>query len=261
MSSSPVGFFDSGIGGLSLWMTVNKILPNENTIYLSDSKNCPYGNKPIEYLDEICIKNTEFLISKGCKTIVVACNTATTNSISLLRSNFDVPFIGIEPGIKPAALNSVSGKIGILATKGTLSSTLFSETSLSSHLDKVELIKKDGDGLVELIEKGIFEGNDLSSLLIKYLKPMIDFGVDQIVLGCTHYPFIKPLIKKIVKDINVIDCNEAVALQLKNILEINKLINSRTSNNSNHTFFNSSPDNSTINKILENKYEIFNFES
>ena len=147
-----------------------------------------------------------------------------------------------------------------MATRGTLSSTLFSQTS-SSHLDKVELIKKDGDGLVELIEKGIFDGRVLNNLLIKYLKPMIDFGVDQIVLGCTHYPFIKPLIKKIVKDINVIDCNEAVALQLKNILEINKLINSRTSKNSNHTFFNSSPDNSTINKILENKYEIFNFES
>ena len=111
-----------------------------------------------------------------------------------------------------------------MATKGTLTSTLFSQTS-SSHLDKVELIKKDGDGLVELIEKGIFDGRDLTNLLIKYLKPMIDFGVDQIVLGCTHYPFIKPLIKKIVKDINVIDCNEAVALQLKNILEINKLIN------------------------------------
>ena len=260
MSSSPVGFFDSGIGGISLWMTVNEILPNENTVYLSDSKNCPYGNKPTEYLNEICIKNTEFLISKGCKTIVVACNTATTNSISLLRKKFDVPFIGIEPAIKPAALNSVSGKIGILATKGTLSSTLFSQTS-SSHLDKVELIKKDGDGLVELIEKGIFDGRDLNNLLIKYLKPMIDFGVDQIVLGCTHYPFIKHLIKKIVKDINVIDCNEAVALQLKNILEINKMINSSKSNNSNHIFFNSSLDNSILNKILENKYEIFNFES
>ena len=140
------------------------------------------------------------------------------------------------------------------------SSTLFSQTS-SSHLDKVELIKKDGDGLVELIEKGIFDGSELTNLLIKYLKPMIDFGVDQIVLGCTHYPFIKPLIMKIVKDINVIDCNEAVALQLKNILEINKLINSSNSNNSNYIFFNSSRDNSTINKILENKYEIFNFES
>ena len=259
MSSSPVGFFDSGIGGISLWMKVNEILPNENTIYLSDSKNCPLGNKPLDYINKICIKNSQFLISKGCKAIVVACNTATTNSISILRKNFEVPFIGIEPAIKPAALNSVSGKIGILATKGTLSSTLFSQTS-STHLDEVELIKKDGDGLVELIEKGIFEGNDLSNLLFKYLEPMIDFGVDQIVLGCTHYPFIKPLIKKIVKDINVIDCNEAVALQLKNILEINKLINSCKSNNSNHIFYNSSPDNSILNKILENKYEIFNFE-
>lgn len=259
MSSSPIGFFDSGIGGISLWIRVKELLPNENTIYFSDSKNCPYGSKPIEYLNEICIKNTEFLISKGCKIIVVACNTATTNSISLLRKNFDVPFIGIEPAIKPAVLNSVSGKIGILATKGTLSSTLFSQTS-SNHLDKVDLIKKDGDGLVELIEKGIFEGNDLTNLLIKYLKPMIDFGVDQIVLGCTHYPFIKPLIKKIVKDINVIDCNEAVAFQLKNILEINKLNNSGKLNNSNHIFFNSSRDNTTINKVLENKYEIFNFD-
>ena len=260
MSSSPIGFFDSGIGGISLWMTTKELLPNENTIYLSDSKNCPYGNKPIEYLNKICIKNTEFLISKGCKIIVVACNTATTNSISVLRKNFDVPFIGIEPAIKPAVLNSVSGKIGILATKGTLSSSLFSQTS-SNHLDKVDLIKKDGDGLVELIERGIFEGTDLTNLLIKYLKPMIDFGVDQIVLGCTHYPFIKPLIKKLVKDVNVIDCNEAVAFQLKNILEINKLNNYGKLNSSNHIFFNSSRDNRTINKVLENKYEIFNFDS
>ena len=124
MKKYPIGIFDSGIGGTSIFKEVHTLLPNENIIYLADSKNAPYGNKSEEEILKLSIKNTELLINKGCKLIIVACNTATTNAINFLRENYNIPFIGIEPAIKPASLNSKSKSIGILATKGTLSSSL-----------------------------------------------------------------------------------------------------------------------------------------
>ena len=127
----PIGIFDSGVGGTSIWKEIHNLLPNEFTIYLADSKNAPYGPKGKERIIKLCIKNTEFLLEKGCKLIVVACNTATTNAIDYLRANHNVPFIGIEPAIKPAALQTKTNAVGILATKGTLSSSLFSKTSRS----------------------------------------------------------------------------------------------------------------------------------
>ena len=129
MNNQPIGLFDSGIGGTSIWKEVIKLLPNENTIYLADSKNAPYGERTSEEIIALSIKNTEYLISKGCKLIIVACNTATTNAIDYLRKNYKIPFIGIEPAIKPAALLSKTGAIGILATKGTLTSKLFEKTT------------------------------------------------------------------------------------------------------------------------------------
>ena len=153
MSSKPIGIFDSGVGGLSIWNEIHQLLPMESTIYLSDSKHAPYGPKGKEAIIELSVKNTEWLINQGCKLIVVACNTATTNAIDILRKNYSIPFIGIEPAIKPAALQSKSKAIGILATKGTLSSHLFHETSqlYSSDLLVVEQV---GNGIVELIENG-----------------------------------------------------------------------------------------------------------
>ena len=147
MSSQPIGIFDSGVGGLSIWKEIHLLLPMEPTIYLSDSKHAPYGPKGKETIIDLSIKNTEWLINQGCKLIVVACNTATTNAIKTLRQNYSIPFIGIEPAIKPAALESKSKAIGILATKGTLSSQLFHETSqlYSSDLMVVEQV---GDGIV-----------------------------------------------------------------------------------------------------------------
>ena len=129
INNNPIGPFDSGIGGTSIWREINELLPNENTIYLADSKNAPYGQKSKEEIIALSIKNTEFLLEQNCKIIVVACNTATTNAIKELRAKYKVPFIGIEPAIKPAALNSKTHTIGILATKGTLNSELFHETS------------------------------------------------------------------------------------------------------------------------------------
>ena len=125
----PIGIFDSGVGGTSIWKEINALLPQENTIYLSDSKNAPYGEKSRQAIIDLSIKNTEFLLNKNCKMIVVACNTATTNAIKILREKYDIPFIGIEPAIKPAALKTKTKTIGILATKGTLNSDLFEKTS------------------------------------------------------------------------------------------------------------------------------------
>ena len=224
MSISPIGFFDSGIGGISVWKEVVKLLPRENTIYLADSKNSPYGSKTISEIQDISFKNTKWLIERGCKLIVVACNTATTNSINLLREKFEIPFVGIEPGIKPAIKDSKNGKIGVLATRGTLSSELFEKTRQSFF--GIDIIEKDGDGIVEIIESGEFENNELESLLRKYLNPMIDYGIDQLVLGCTHYFIVKELIKKIVGNkITITNYNVAVAAQVKRILEEEKTVN------------------------------------
>ncbi len=224
MSISPIGFFDSGIGGISVWKEVIKLLPSENTIYLADSKNSPYGSKAISEIQDISLKNTKWLIERGCKLIVVACNTATTNSIKLLREKFEIPFVGIEPGIKPAIKESKNGKIGVLATRGTLSSELFEKTSQS--IFGIDIIEKEGDGIVEIIESGEFENNELESLLKKYLNPMIDYGIDQLVLGCTHYFIVKDLIKKIVGNkITITNYNVAVATQVKRILEVEKIVN------------------------------------
>ena len=129
LMNKPIGIFDSGVGGTSIWKEVIKLLPNENTIYLADSMNAPYGEKSPEEIIALSLKNTEYLISKGCKLIIVACNTATTNAIDYLRKTYPIPFIGIEPAIKPAALLSKTGAIGILATKGTLTSKLFEKTA------------------------------------------------------------------------------------------------------------------------------------
>ncbi|NLP58627.1 glutamate racemase [Lutibacter sp. B1] len=224
MDKSPIGLFDSGIGGTSIWKEVIKLLPNENTIYLADSKNAPYGEKSAEEIISLCVKNTELLISKGCKLIIVACNTATTNAIDYLRKNYTIPFIGIEPAIKPAALYSKTGAIGILATKGTLASKLFEKTA-NEYTKNITTVEQDGDGLVPLIEQGKLDSKEMKNLLEKYLKPMLNFNIDHLVLGCTHYPYLIPQIKEIIgDDIKIIDSGEAVAKQTKAILEKHELV-------------------------------------
>jgi len=221
----PIGIFDSGIGGTSIWREINTLLSTEDTIYLADSKNAPYGIKSQEEILQLSIKNTQLLLNKGCKLIVVACNTATTNAIDYLRKNYKVPFIGIEPAIKPAALQSKSKKVGILATKGTLSSTLFHSTS-ENHAVGIQIFEQEGTGLVPLIEAGKASSKETEELLITYLKPMLDEGIDHLVLGCTHYPYLIPVLKKLLPDhIKIIDSGEAVAKQTKSILEKNTLQN------------------------------------
>lgn len=225
MSQRPIGIFDSGVGGTSIWKEIQKLLPHENTIYLADSKNAPYGEKSEERILQLSIKNTELLLSKECKLIVVACNTATTNAISYLRRTYDIPFIGIEPAIKPAALQSSSKTVGVLATKGTLSSSLFHSTS-ENHAQGIKIIEQIGTGLVPLIEQGKIHSAETEQLLSAYVEPMLEAGIDYLVLGCTHYPYLIPTLQKLLpENVTIIDSGEAVARQTKAVLEKDYLLN------------------------------------
>ena len=163
INNQPIGLFDSGIGGTSIWSAIHDLMPNEDTIYLADSKNAPYGKKSKEEIIALSIKNTEFLLEMNAKIIVVACNTATTNAIKELRASYKVPFIGIEPAIKPAALNSKTQTIGILATKGTLSSELFNK-AVEIYQD-TKIVEQVGYGLVELIENGEINSPEMTKIL------------------------------------------------------------------------------------------------
>ncbi|MDB4094192.1 glutamate racemase [Flavobacteriaceae bacterium] len=238
MSSKPIGIFDSGVGGLSIWKEIHQLLPMESTHYLSDSKNAPYGPKGKEAIIALSIKNTEWLINQGCKLVVVACNTATTNAIDLLRNNYAVPFIGIEPAIKPAALESKSKAIGILATKGTLSSQLFHKTS-QLYSNELLVIEQEGNGIVELIETGGLHSVEMLQLLQSYLNPMLKANIDCLVLGCTHYHFLTPILKKLLPShVKIIDSGEAVARQTKAVLEANQLLNNKTIEGANKLYTN-----------------------
>jgi len=225
-STNPIGLFDSGIGGTSIWKEIHRLLPNEDTVYLADSKNAPYGPRSKDEIIDLSFKNTDYLLSKGSKIIVVACNTATTNAIEELRANYDVPFIGIEPAIKPAAIHTKTNAIGILATQGTLSSELFNKTV--AGFTNVDVIEQVGTGLVTLIENGQLESEEMHELLEKYLHPMIAANIDYLVLGCSHYPYLVPQIRKIVPEhLTIIDSGEAVAKQTKKILQKHGLLNTK----------------------------------
>ncbi len=217
-NDQPIGIFDSGIGGTSIWKEIHQLLPNEKTIYLADSRNAPYGQKNKQEIVALSMKNTDFLLKMNCKIIVVACNTATTNAIQELRVKYNVPFIGIEPAIKPAATNSKTQTIGILATKGTLNSELFHKTT--EMYQDTKIIEQVGHGLVQLIESGQINSQEMHTLLQSYLQPMIDANIDYLVLGCSHYPYLIPQIKKILPEhIQIIDSGQAVARQTQKVLE------------------------------------------
>ncbi len=250
-----IGIFDSGVGGTTVFKEIERLMPNEHTIYLADSKNAPYGPKGKERIIELSVKNTEFLLQQDCKLIVVACNTATTNAISFLREQYDVPFIGIEPAIKPAALQSKSKAVGVLATKGTLSSSLFHSTSKKFASD-VQVIESMGEGLVELIEQGKLESDELKTLLQKQLQPMIDAEVDYLVLGCTHYPYLIPILNSLMPEqVTIIDSGEAVARQTKTVLEAN-LLGNTSSRLGSHLFYTNSTNASVLYNLLDKKYVV-----
>lgn len=221
---NPIGLFDSGVGGTSTWKEINKLLPAENTLYLADRKNAPYGEKSQEEIIQLSVKNTEFLLAKGCKLIVIPCNTATTNAIAHLRAHYKIPFIGIEPAIKPAALQTQTKTVGVLATKSTLASSLFHNTS-QKFASGITILKQEGTGLVELVEAGKENSAEARSLLKKYIDPMLEQGIDCLVLGCTHYLYLLPLLQELLpKKVAIIEAGEAVARQTKAVLAKNGLL-------------------------------------
>lgn len=254
MNKQPIGIFDSGVGGTSIWKEIHALLPYENTIYLADSANAPYGPKGKDAIIALSEKNTEYLLNQNSKIIVVACNTATTNAIKHLRKKYDVPFIGIEPAIKPAALQTQTKAIGILATKGTLSSELFFNTS-QLYSNGIEVIEQEGEGIVQLIESGNINSEEMKALLEIYLKPMLNANIDYLVLGCTHYPYLIPqLLKMLPKHIKIIDSGEAVARQTKAILKQLNLLNIADVKPDLKFYINSNP--KVMSQLLNNNFEV-----
>ncbi|NAY92285.1 glutamate racemase [Muricauda sp. JGD-17] len=255
----PIGIFDSGVGGTSIWKEIVKKLPYEDTVYLADSANAPYGGKTEKEILALSIKNTELLLTKNCKIIVVACNTATTNAIAQLRANYNIPFIGIEPAIKPAALQTKTKKVGVLATKGTLSSSLFHNTS-KLFAQGITIIEREGKGLVELIEAGQTDSKAMQNLLAEYIDPMLEQNIDSLVLGCTHYPYLIPVLKKMLPgDIKIIDSGEAVARQTYAVLKKEGLLSDRKGTPT-HIFYSNSNTAVLENLVQSPNSEIFSMD-
>jgi len=215
-----IGIFDSGSGGLSVYRELVKLLPCERYIYFSDNAHCPYGEKTAEYIQERAHVITDILLGMGADIIVVACNTATAAAIAGLRADYpDIPFIGMEPAVKPAALGTRSGVIGVLATAGTLKGSKYLHTR-GQYEDDVRIVEHVGEGFVELVENGILDGPQAEETVRKSLRPLLEEGADIIVLGCTHYPFLRPVIERLAgPQVKVIDPAPAVARQTLRVLQ------------------------------------------
>ncbi|MBQ0123103.1 MAG: glutamate racemase [Bacteroidales bacterium] len=214
-----IGVYDSGQGGKSVLKELVALMPQEDYIYYADTAHCPYGPRSPQYIIDRACAITEFLMDKGCEMIVVACNTATAAAISYLREHYPIPFIGMEPALKPAALSSKTGVVGVLATSGTFKGRLYLNT-LARFSEEVKVIQRVGEGLVETVEAGILDGEQVEKLIHDCIDPMLAEGADHIVLGCTHYPFLQPVIERIAgPSVTVINPAPAVARQAKRVLE------------------------------------------
>lgn len=216
-----IGLFDSGAGGLSVWKELLKIMPSEDYFYISDAAYCPYGPKSKEMILKRATAISQFLIERGAEIIVVACNTATAAAISDLRQLFDIPFVGMEPAVKPAAALTKTGVIGVLATQGTFKGQLYLTTSEKyARRRQVKIIERVGEGLVELVESGNTDSPEAEALVKKYIDPMVEEGADCVVLGCTHYPFLEKVIRRVASDsLQIINPAPAVARRARNLLE------------------------------------------
>lgn len=222
--SAPIGIFDSGMGGLSVWRELRRELPCESVVYLADGKNCPYGGRPAQEIAALTRAAVEELLARGVKLIIVACNTATAMAIDMLRKDYDVPFVGMEPAVKPAALSSRSGVIGILATQAALAGELFRATS-ARYSSEVEILSAVGEGFVEIVEQGGEESPEAERLVRGVLEPMIEAGADRIVLGCTHYPFLEGAMRRVIgtREVELVDPAPAVVRRAEWLLEQSNL--------------------------------------
>jgi glutamate racemase len=223
---NPIGIFDSGVGGLSVLKAVHKELPHENLIYLADQAHVPYGSRSLDDVRNLSEAVTRFLLDQGAKVIVVACNTASAASLRFLRNKYStIPFVGMEPAVKPAAETTHTGKVGVLATPATFQGELY--TSVVERFAKgVELYQHTCPGLVSQIEAGRLNTGKTKRILKVALQPMLSAGIDTVVLGCTHYPFVMPLIQKLVgKEVRVIDPAPAIARQVQRVILKQELLN------------------------------------
>jgi glutamate racemase len=229
MSAAPIGVFDSGVGGISVLREIRHLLPAENLVYYADSAHCPYGGQPREAIVARACAITERLLEHGCKLIVVACNTATIAAVEHLRATYPLAFVGMEPAVKPAVGQTRSGVVGVLATGASLAGEKFHHL-LATHARDVRVITQPCPGLVEQVERGELDTPQTRTLVNRYLAPLLAQQADIIVLGCTHYPFLRPLIQDIVGDaVSLLDTGAAVAAQVRRVLERQGLLSSSTS--------------------------------
>tara|TARA_B100000963_G_scaffold342897_1_gene344208 strand:- start:26 stop:802 length:777 start_codon:yes stop_codon:yes gene_type:complete len=236
---NPIGIFDSGIGGLSILKKLKVLLPNENMVYLADNLNCPYGNKSKKEILSLSIKNCKKLSEFNCKVIIVACNTATTNSIKKLREIIQVPIIGVEPGLKPAIMQTETKNIGVLATEKTLESKLFNNTLNENTLNNVKIHEQIGFKLVKMLEDGNYTEKDFNKILKLYLIPMINKNIDYLVLGCTHYHYLIDVIKDIIpENIIIVDTISPINEHIYNTLKAKNILNKNNKKGNIEIFYN-----------------------
>ncbi|MHC6227355.1 glutamate racemase [Pseudomonas sp. X10] len=223
--SAPVGVMDSGVGGLSVLAEIQRLLPNESLLYVADCGHVPYGEKTPDYIRQRCREIAGFFRAQGAKAMVLACNTATVAAVADLRELYpDWPLVGMEPAVKPAAAATRSGVVGVLATTGTLQSARFAAL-LDRFASDVRVVTQPCPGLVECIEAGDLDSPALRQLLQGYVQPLLAAGCDTLILGCTHYPFLRPLLAELVPaDVAVIDTGAAVARQLQRLLAEQQLL-------------------------------------
>ena len=225
---SPIGIFDSGVGGLSVLRAISAQMPDESVIYFGDQAHIPYGPRPMEQIRNFSEAITNFLLEQNAKIIVVACNTASAASLKYLREKFpDVQFVGMEPAVKPAAEHTQTGRVGVLATPATFQGALYASV-VERFASGVELFQNTCNGLVQQIEQGNLRGEETRRILDDALSPMLKKNIDTVVLGCTHYPFVIPLIEQIVGDaarVRVIDPAPSVAKQVRRVLEASSMKN------------------------------------
>jgi glutamate racemase len=218
MSTGVIGVFDSGVGGLSVLHHIRRTLPAERLVYVADSAHVPYGDKSPHYIEQRSIALTRFLISQGADAIVIACNTATAAAAATLRREFSIPIVGMEPAVKPAVSATKTGVVGVLATIGTLESARFAAL-LERYAGKIGIVTQGCPGLVEQVESGDLHGIRTRELVERYTAPLLARGADTLILGCTHYPFLAPLIREIVGNkVALIDTGVAVARHLQHRL-------------------------------------------
>ncbi len=221
MNSAPIGIYDSGLGGLTVWREVRRALPDESLVYLGDGKNCPYGSRPREEIERLADEAVAALVARGCKMVVVACNTATAAAIDFLRAKYaSLPIVGMEPAVKPACLATRSGVVGVLATERSLDGDLFRRTA-ARYGEGIEVVALPGRGFVEAVEADREEAPETEELVRRAVGPMLERGADQIVLGCTHYPFLLPVLRRVVagRGVDIIDPSPAVARRVAELLD------------------------------------------